>query len=120
MDRHYDDSTSGGNFVEYPDKWASILPFDNWVIPGVLAIIIFGFGNILAAIFTFKKGHSSWAVSAIMGGIFFVSLICQVIILGETYLATVQFLILSIIQSSLSGYAFFGYRKSLNTTEAWR
>ncbi|GAB3058440.1 hypothetical protein [Virgibacillus ainsalahensis] len=112
-------NSSTGIFVEYPDLWASRLPFDSWVIPGVIAIVIFGLGNILAAIFTLKKGHSSWVISAIMGGLFLVSLICQVIILGETYLATVQFLILSIIQLCLSGYAFFGYRENLNLTKGW-
>ncbi|GAB3054962.1 hypothetical protein GCM10027286_17920 [Virgibacillus ainsalahensis] len=110
--------SSGGIFIAYPESWASRLPFDSWVIPGVLAIIIFGLGNIVAAIFTLKKGHSSWAVSAIMGGIFFVSLISQVIILGETYLATVAFLVLSIIQLCLSDYAGYClFKISWDTSE---
>jgi hypothetical protein len=46
-----------------------------------------------------------------MGSIFFVSIIFQVIILEEWYLATLEFLIFSMIQISLSIYCFLGYRK---------
>ncbi len=38
--------SSGTIFAEeYLDSWASRLPFDSWVMPGVLAIVIFGIGN---------------------------------------------------------------------------
>lgn len=106
-------------WTEYPDEWASRLPFDSWFMPGVLAILIFGLGNLIAAIFCLKRNHnSSWAVSTVMGSIFFVSLIFQVIVLREWYLATVEFFVLSVVQLCLSGYAFFGFRKSLNITKA--
>ena len=70
-------SSSGTIFAEkYPDSWASNLPFDSWVMPGVLAIVIFGLGNIIAAAFSLKKGHNStWFAYAIMGAVFFLSLI---------------------------------------------
>lgn len=32
-------NSSGGIFVEYPDRWASRLPFDSWVIPGVSTLL---------------------------------------------------------------------------------
>jgi hypothetical protein len=53
-------------------------------------------------------------MSVVMGGIFFISLVAQVLILGEWYMATVQFFFLSIIQLSLCGYVYWGYRKVLN------
>jgi len=107
--------SSGTIFAEeYPDSWASRLPFDSWVIPGVLAIVIFGLGNIIAAVFSFlKKDNSSWFASAIMGAVFFFSLIFQRIIIEESYIVNGPFLALSIIQLCLSGYVFFGYRKGL-------
>ena len=87
------------------------------IIPGIIAIVVFGLGNIVAAIFSFiKNNNKSWLVSAIMGAIFFVSLVSQVIILGEWYLATVEFLILSLIQLGLSWYTFAGYRKNQIST----
>ena len=102
---------SGTIFADgYDDNWAAKLPFDSWVMPGVLAIVIFGLGNIIAAMFTLNKKHSSsWYVSAIMGAVFFLSLIFQLIILNESYIVTGPFLVLSVIQLCLSGYMFFGY-----------
>lgn len=107
-------SSNNEIFIEYPKEWLSKVPFENWFIPGIIAIVLFGLGNIIASIFSFRKENSkSWLVSAIMGGIFFISIVAQVIIIGEWYLATVEFLIFSIIQLCLSGYAFTGYRKNL-------
>ena len=107
-------SSSGTIFAgEYPDSWASRLPFDSWVMPGVLSIVIFGLGNSIAAVFNFKRHNSSWYASAIMRAVFFFSLIFQRIILEEHYIVTTPFLALSVIQLCLSGYVYFGYRKGL-------
>jgi len=104
--------SSNGRFIEYPKEWISKVPFESWVIPGVIAIIIFGLGNMISAIFCFRKDNNkSWIMSSIMGGIFFISMVAQVIILGEWYMATVEFFAFSIIQLSLSGYVFSGDRK---------
>lgn len=107
--------SSGTIFAEeYPDNWVDRLPFDSWVMPGVLAIVIFGLGNLQAAVFSFKKRHNnSWVPSAIMGAIFFFSLIFQRTILEESYIVDGPFLVLSVIQLCLSGYVFLGYRKKL-------
>jgi hypothetical protein len=107
-------SSNAGIFTEYPHEWLNKVPFESWVIPGIIVMVLFGLGNIIAAIFSFRKGNSkSWVVSAIMGVIFFLSLIAQVIILEETYLATVVFMIFSIIQLGLCWYVFDGYRKNI-------
>lgn len=105
--------SGNGMFAEYPKEWLSKVPFENWVTPGLIAIVVFGLGNIIAAIFSIRgKDNKSWHISAIMGGIFFVSLVAQVLILGEVYLATAEFFVLSIIQLCLCGYVFLSYRKS--------
>lgn len=107
-------SSSGIFAEEYPESWASSLPFESWVMPGILAIVIFGLGNMIAATFCFKKRHkSSSYTSAIMGAIFFFSLIFQRMIVGESYIVTNPFLALSVLQLCLSGYVFLGYRKGL-------
>ena len=97
----------------YPDSWASKLPFDSWVMPGILAIVIFGVGNVIAAVLSLKNKNSSWFISGLMGAIFFLGLIIQRIIVGEHYIVTNPFLALSIIQLFLSGYVFMGSRKEL-------
>lgn len=107
-------SSNNGIFIEYPKEWLSKVPFESWVTPGIIAILVFGLGNVISAIFSFRKGSNiSWVISAIMGGIFFMSTVAQVIILGEWYMVTIQFFILSIIQICLSVYVFLGYRKPI-------
>lgn len=103
-----------GIFSEYPPEWLLKVPFQNWMMPGIIAIGGFGLINMIAAMVSFsKKGNKPWLMSAITGCIFFISLIAQVVILEEVYLATSQFFLLSIIQLLLSRYAFLGYRKDL-------
>lgn len=106
-------SSSSKIFSDYPKEWLSKVPFESWFIPGIIAIFIFGLGNIIAAIFSFTKNKNSWVISAIMGGIFFISIVAQVIILGEWYMPTVEFFIFSVIQLWLSGYAFSSYKKTV-------
>ena len=105
--------SGNGMFAEYPKEWLSKVPFENWVTPGLIAIVVFGLGNIIAAIFSFRKESSkSWFMSAIMGWIFLISMIFQVILLDEWYLITVEFFIFSVIQLCLGGFAFLRYRKN--------
>ena len=107
--------STNGMFIEYPKEWLSKVPFESWVIPGIIAIVLFGLGNIIAAIFSFRKENNrSWFVSALMGGILFISIVVQVIILGQWYLATVELLIFSIIQLCLSGYSFAFIKENLS------
>ncbi|MCB2355085.1 hypothetical protein [Clostridium estertheticum] len=100
-------NSKSGIFTEYPKEWLSRVPFENWIVPGIIVILLFGFGNIIAAILSLKKSNSKfWVVSAIMGGLLFVSTITQVIVLGEWYMATCEFLILSIGQLCSCRIAF--------------
>ena len=49
--------SNGTIFAEaYPENWAERLPFNSWVMPGVLALVIFGLGNILAAYLVLETG----------------------------------------------------------------
>lgn len=107
-------TTNYGIFAEeYPKEWLSILPFTSWVIPGIIAIVVFGLGNMIAAIVSLKrKGDKPWLLSTIMSVIFLTSIISQIVLLGEWYMATVQFLAFGIIQLCISIYAFNGNIKT--------
>lgn len=99
-------NSSYGIFSTYPPEWISVLPFKNWIIPGIVTIAVFGIGNIIAAFFSFRqKDNRSWFVSALMGGIFLTLLVMQVLLLGKYYLATFEFLVFCVLQLILSGYA---------------
>lgn len=94
-----------GIFSSYPSEWLSVLPFKSWFLPGIITIVIFGAGNIIASLCSFRqRGSRSWFVSALMGGILLISLIMQTVIIKEYYLATFEFLIACILQLVLSGY----------------
>jgi hypothetical protein len=114
-------SSNGTFFADpYPDSWVSNLPFDSWVMPGILAVVIFGLGNIIAAVLSFKKEHnSSWYASAVMGAVFLFGLAYQYIAVGEMYIVTGPFLIIGIVQLCLSGYVFWSYRKGLKLNKRY-
>lgn len=103
-------------FSEYPAGWSAKLPFAGWFVPGILAIAVFGVGNAAAAVLSFKsKGGGAWIASVAMAFILLLSLICQVAVLHDWYLATVEFMLLSLIQLFLSAYCHAGKRKLLKT-----
>ena len=114
-------SSNGTFFADpYPDSWVSNLPFDSWVMPGILAVVIFGLGNIIAAVLSFKKEHnSSWFASAVMGAVFLFGLAFQYNAVGEMYIVTGPFLIIGIVQLCLSGYVFWSYRKVLKLNKRY-
>ncbi|HSI68340.1 MAG TPA: hypothetical protein VK947_13015 [Planococcus sp. (in: firmicutes)] len=105
-------TSSSGFGQDYPDSWAANLPFESWVMPGILAIVIFGLGNLIAAAFSFMK-KNSWLASVIMGALFLFGLIYQRMMVGEHYIVTNPFLALSLIQLALSTLVFWGERKGL-------
>ena len=92
-----------GIFKTYPKEWLAILPFRGWFVPGVMVIVLFGAGNIIAAFLSFRsKSINSWLFSALMGGLLFISLTAQVIAFRACYLATMESFIFSIVQLCLS------------------
>lgn len=96
-------SSNYGVFAEgFPKEFSEVLPFDSWVIPGIIFIILFGMGNLVAIVFSFLKKDNPHGLSLIMGCILMLFIIMQVVIVEEWYLASAQFSILSIIQIVLS------------------
>ena len=104
-----------GRYGEYPLEWLGRVPFKSWVIPGIIAIVFYGLGNLLSGIFTFTKESKGIMLSFIIGLIFLVSLIISIRVLGDLYLATGEFIILSIIQILLSIITFMVYRSRENS-----
>lgn len=98
----------GTIFAEpYPESWAMHLPFVSWVVPGILAIGLFGFGNLLAAYFCWKKMRNAAFASAFIGTMMLVGLSYQYAAVGEMYIVTDPLLLIGLIQLGLSGYVFW-------------
>lgn len=97
--------SDSGIFLEYPLEWSSRTPFHSWVAPGILIILLFGIGNIAASLLCFmNENGKNWFISGIMGTFTLLSILLQIIILGESYMASLQFSILGFIQVALSLY----------------
>jgi hypothetical protein len=95
--------TEYGVFDQYPEEWVGVLPFHNWIIPGILAIIIFGIGNMIASVLCFlEKFMRYWVASAVMGGVLLLTMLFLSIILKEYYLATLELILLAMLQLLLS------------------
>ena len=98
--------SNSGIFSEYPKEWLAKLPFNSWVQPGIIAILLFGAGNIFSAIMCLKNSFNiSWLSSSLVGLVLLICVIAQVTILGEWYLPSVEFFVAGIIQILISGYA---------------
>jgi hypothetical protein len=92
---------SVGGFSVYPKEWTAVLPFRGWTEIGIIAAG-FGLGNIISAIYCFKKGTAvSGQLSVVMGILLSAGMVMQVIVLGEWYLATAEFLAAGILQMIL-------------------
>ncbi|ACL77707.1 hypothetical protein Ccel_3419 [Ruminiclostridium cellulolyticum H10] len=98
--------SNSGIFSEYPKEWLYKLPFTSWVQPGIIAILLFGAGNIFSAIMCFKNSFNmSWLSSALVGLMLLLCVITQVTILGEWYLPSVEFFAAGVIQIFISIFA---------------
>ena len=95
-----------GRLGEYPPEWLDKVPFTDWIYPGIIAIVLFGIGNIVAAFYSLKKESKFLIVSGVMGIILLFSFLLSIVLLGEFYLATGEFIILSIGQLTLTLITF--------------
>lgn len=94
-----------GIFKEVPTELMGILPFNSWFLPGLAVMMLFGLGNLVAAVLSFTgKRNRTWFASALSGGLLLVLVIVQVIVLKQWYLASVEILLASLVQLLLSGY----------------
>jgi len=101
-----------GIFTEFPKEWLSKVPFDNWFIPAYIGMFIYGVGNMLATLCAFISNSSlEWKLPPSMSITLLISLLLQIIILKESYLATYQLALLCLIQLSLSIYTSLSFNK---------
>ena len=101
-----------GVFSVYPSEWIGRLPFNSWMIPGIIFIFLFGMGNMIASLASFlNESGSNWILSCVMGVFLLLSFMIQMIALNDCYMATVQFMILSVMQILISFHVYTCRRK---------
>ena len=92
-----------GRLGEYPREWLTKLPFTSWVLPG-FAILLLGLSHLfVAGIGLFQSLSMVARLTLLMGSFLIVSGILSIMILGETYLATVELILLGSIHLVLGG-----------------
>lgn len=113
--------TKSGNFSADPNVSFHNLSIHNWVVCGIIAIFLFGLGNMSASIVCFlNQNRRIWLLSGIMGVLLLLTIIAQIIVFGELYLATFEIMILGLVQMALSISVYFFVRKSGNYLTASR
>lgn len=104
--------SNSGVFTEFPNEWIGKIPFDNWVIPGIIVFMIFGLGNLAAAITVFLKNDNFiWITSAGMGALLLICIFVQRGILGEWYMPDNFYFVFSVIQLLISGKGYMKTKK---------
>ena len=92
-----------GRLGEYPREWLTKLPFTSWVLPG-FAILLLGLSHLfVAGICLFQSRSIVARLTLLMGSFLILNGILSIMILGETYLATVELILLGSIHLVLGG-----------------
>jgi hypothetical protein len=95
-------SGTGELFSSFPTAWVGKLPFGSWTPIGCIALF-FALGNASAAILCLTARRRRGAMlSVILGILLAVGMVVQILVLGETYLATGQFLLAAFLQIIVS------------------
>lgn len=104
---------SEGIFSEYPKEFMGMFFVEGWTVPGIIIGVLFGIGNLIALILSFLKEDSRiWISSCLMGIILIMVTFVQILITGEWYLASVEFIVLGVIQIILSKNVVHVLRKN--------
>lgn len=85
-------------FGTFPEEWLTKLPISSWTTIGILAILVFGLGNLTAFVLSVRHAPL-WTI--IMGGLLIILLVGQILVLGDVYLATVEFMVVGLAQLAL-------------------
>ncbi|KGR90130.1 hypothetical protein CD30_13340 [Ureibacillus massiliensis 4400831 = CIP 108448 = CCUG 49529] len=99
-----------GVFHTFPQEWIGVMPFNNWSSLALFGVIVFGIGNGIASTYGFiKKDNKIFTITFTMGALFFLCTVIPTIILGEWYLPTSAFFVLSLIQILLGLFGFLNF-----------
>lgn len=99
-----------GKIGQYPVEWLSKVPFTNWFYPGIIGIILYGFGNLYAS-YLILRNKKGLILSGFMGILLLISILLSIKILGAVYLVTLEIILLSLVQIILAIFSLIFYAK---------
>lgn len=105
-----------GDFSVFPDAYAEVLPYDSWVLPGVVALIFSAFNvlnalNLLGKKVLMSRAGKSILASIISAVVLFGLLLAHTLILKLTFNAFVQFYALMVFQLVIGYKTFTEFKK---------
>jgi len=79
---------------DFPIEWLSNSPFTNYLIPGLVLLIVIGFGNVLGGAITFLRKKYSGSIAILLGVFLILYMIIEVFFVGLcNYLQPLYFIL---------------------------
>ena len=85
---------------DIPIEWLNSAPFTNYLIPGLVLLIVIGFGNVLGGIFSFLSKRYAGCIAAILGTFLILFMTIEVWFIGlRTFLQPLYFILGAIVMA---------------------
>ena len=83
---------------DIPIEWLNSAPFTNYLIPGLVLLIVIGFGNVLGGIFSFLSKRYAGGIAAMLGIFLILFMTIEVWFVGlRTFLQPLYFILGAIV-----------------------
>ena len=83
---------------DIPIAWLNSAPFTNYLIPGLVLLIVIGFGHVLGGIFSFLSNRYAGGIAAILGAFLILFMTIEVWFVGlQTFLQPLYFILGAIV-----------------------
>ena len=91
-------TTPDGSNLGMPLEALEKTPFDSYLIPGIILMVVNGFGSLLAGIFCLRRHRLSGYAGMFFGGALMIWIIVQVVMIGLTFWLQPAFLVIGIAE----------------------
>lgn len=98
--------TNPNGIPDFPLEWLNNSPFSNYFIPGLVLLIVIGFGNVMAGTVSFLRKRYSGSVAALFGIFLVFYMTIEIWFVGLRNVLQPLYLILGIIVFILGLKAF--------------
>ena len=84
--------------LDIPIEWLSNSPFTNYLIPGLVLLVVIGFGNVLAGIVSFLSKRYAGGLAAILGTFLILFMTIEVWFIGlRNFLQPLYFILGAVV-----------------------
>lgn len=102
-----------GSSLTMKQEWLLNTPFDNFLIPGIILLIVNGFGNVLGFIISIMKYRNYSIVGSLFGIIMMIWITTQVILIGYKDFLQPLYFSTGLLQAI---FGYFNYKYNSKTS----